>query len=78
LFLPSLTLFMVVGRKAGTIPGYAYSEAMSGSGLRWSAAELRRYLAAPGAVVPGGKMKFRDRLADQELEDLVAFLLAPA
>mgnify|MGYP001028198029 CR=1 FL=1 len=46
----------VVGRKAGTLPGYAYSTAMKGSGVTWDAAKLDAYLAKPTAVVPGTKM----------------------
>ena len=46
----------VVGRKAGTLPGYAYSTAMKGSGITWDAAKLETYLAKPTTVVPGTKM----------------------
>ena len=37
----------VMGRKAGTLPGYAYSSAMKGSKLVWDAATLDTYLKAP-------------------------------
>ncbi|HVK42868.1 MAG: cytochrome c class [Phenylobacterium sp.] len=46
----------VVGRKAGTLAGYAYSPAMKASGLTWTAANLDKYLAKPAGVVPGTKM----------------------
>lgn len=46
----------VVGRKAGTLSGYSYSNAMKGSNITWSAATLDPYLKAPGKVVPGTKM----------------------
>ena len=46
----------VVGRKAGTAPGYVYSSAMKASGLTWTPAQLDAFVKAPGKTVPGTKM----------------------
>lgn len=46
----------VVGRKAGTSPGFAYSEAMKASGIIWTEAELDAFLADPAGKVPGTAM----------------------
>jgi cytochrome c len=46
----------VVGRKAASLPGYAYSSAMMGSGITWSPDKLDVYLKAPSKTVPGTKM----------------------
>lgn len=46
----------VVGRKSGAIEGYQYSQGMAAAGLTWDDATLDRFLAAPGAAVPGTKM----------------------
>ena len=46
----------VVGRPAGTYPGYSYSEANKNSGLTWNVATLQKYLAGPQKLVPGTKM----------------------
>ena len=46
----------VIGRKAGTLPGYAYSGAMKAYGVTWDAGKLEAYLAKPTAAVPGTKM----------------------
>lgn len=46
----------VVGRKAASVPGYAYSAAMKGSGITWTADKLDGYLKAPSKTVPGTKM----------------------
>ena len=51
------TLYGVMGRRAGTAPGYAYSKAMTRSGIVWNPATLDAYLVNPQATVPGGKMK---------------------
>lgn len=63
----------VVGRKAGTVPDYAYSSALKSSGVVWDAASLDRWLTNPSAMVPGTKMYFllpnpRDRA------DIIAYL----
>jgi cytochrome c len=64
----------VVGRKAGTLPGYRYSAAMKGSGLTWDSATLARFLAAPMQVVPGTKMIFPGLPSAQDQADVVAYL----
>jgi len=46
----------VVGRRAGTVEGYAYSPALRNAGFTWDAARLDRWLADPQAVVPGTTM----------------------
>lgn len=46
----------VVGRKAGTAPGYAYSEAMRSSDLVWDAQTLDAFLKSPTQVMPGTRM----------------------
>jgi cytochrome c len=46
----------VVGRKAGTAPGYAYSNAMKASNITWTPDQLDAFVKAPGKTVPGTKM----------------------
>jgi cytochrome c2 len=46
----------VVGRKAATSEGFAYSEALKNSGLTWDAATLEKYFAGPTQLVPGTTM----------------------
>ena len=46
------SLFGVVGRPCGRVPGFHYSQANLSSGLVWDPATLNRYLAAPQQVVP--------------------------
>jgi len=48
----------VVGRTAGTVPGYAYSPALKGSHIVWDQANLDRWLTNPQGLVPGAKMFF--------------------
>ena len=46
------------GRKAGSVAGFQYSDAMKKSGLSWNAATLDSFLANPAGKVPGTLMGF--------------------
>ena len=46
----------IVGRPAGSAPGFAYTEAMRTAGFVWTPERLRAYLLDPQAVVPGTSM----------------------
>jgi cytochrome c len=51
---PSLT--GVVGREAGAAPGFDYTPGLKASGVVWTSANLDRFLADPGKMVPGTAM----------------------
>ncbi|WP_231639204.1 c-type cytochrome [Sphingomonas profundi] len=51
-------LWGVGGRKAGTMPGFAYSPAMQRSGIVWNRDALLAFVTAPQAKVPGTKMAY--------------------
>jgi cytochrome c len=63
----------VVGRVAGTVPGYAYSPALKNSHIVWSRENLDRWLTNPQALVPGTKMFFAMPGA-QDRADVIAYL----
>src|SRR5215472_9584736 len=46
----------IVGRKAGTAPGFSYSNAMKKSDIVWDTKILDAYLESPQKVVPGNRM----------------------
>jgi cytochrome c len=46
----------IVDRRAGAVSGYAYSEALRHTDIRWTRARLRAFLVNPQAVVPGTAM----------------------
>lgn len=48
----------VFGSKAGSVAGYAYSDANKNSGLTWDEKTLDTYLTNPMKMVPGTKMTF--------------------
>jgi cytochrome c len=64
----------IVGRKAGSVAGYSYSDANKNSGITWDEASLTEYLKDPKVKVPGTKMVFAGIKDDQKVKDLVAFL----
>jgi len=64
----------VVGRKAGTYPGYNYSDANKGSGIVWDEATLQKYLASPQGVVKGTKMLFPGLKDPAKVNDVIAYL----
>jgi cytochrome c len=49
-------LVELIGRRAGTVPGYSYSAAMRSSGLVWTRPQLRSFLLDPTHAVPGTAM----------------------
>ena len=70
------TLHGVIGRKAGTVPGFKYSEAMAGADVTWDATTIAEYVAKPKEFVPGNKMAFAGLKKEDEIEDLVAYISA--
>jgi cytochrome c len=71
------SLYRIMGRPAGIIPGFEYSNAMRGqgtAGLVWDAATLDRYIADPEGVVPGTAMSAPPLRDEQERADLLAYL----
>jgi cytochrome c len=67
-------LFGVVGRKAGTYPGFSYSAAMRHAGFVWTPLKLDAYLTAPQTVVPGNNMPFAGIPDPGQRADLSAYL----
>jgi cytochrome c len=64
----------IIGRKAGTYPGYSYSEANKTSGITWDEDTFTTYIKDPRAKIPGTKMIFAGIKDDQKIKDLIAFL----
>ncbi len=67
----------IVGRKAGSLPGYAYSEGMKKSGMVWDEATLDRFIEKPEAVVPATNMKpYAGMSAAEDRAAIIAYLKA--
>ena len=68
------TLNGLIGRKAGSVPGYAYSIANKDSGTTWDESTFREYIKDPKAKIPGTKMIYAGLKDEQRTTDLIAFL----
>jgi cytochrome c len=64
----------VVGRKAGTYPGYQYSDANKNSGITWTPEELDQYLASPQTAIPHTKMFFPGLKDPTQRKNVIAYL----
>ncbi|MDP9137777.1 MAG: cytochrome c family protein [Pseudomonadota bacterium] len=67
----------IVGRKAATVEGYKYSEAMLAKGTEgvvWDEPTLEVYLPDPKGFVPKTKMAFNGVKKPEDVADLIAFL----
>jgi cytochrome c len=62
------------GRKAGTVEGYAYTEANKSSGIVWDEKNFREYIKNPKAKIPNTKMVFAGLTDEQDIDDLIAYL----
>ena len=68
------SLHGLIGRKAGSVPGFAYSPAMKNSNVTWNNDTLSKYLTDPKAFIPGDKMAFTGIKDPSKLGDLLAYL----
>ena len=62
------------GRKAGSVEGYHYSDAMKDSGITWGEASFEEFIKNPKAKVPGTKMVFQGLSSDKDAADVWAYL----
>ena len=68
------TMFGVVGRSAGGVPGFSYTPDHAKLGIVWDEATLDKYLANPRAMVPDTSMFYPGLKDDAKRADLIAYL----
>lgn len=64
----------LVGRKAGSVEGYNYTDANKNSGIVWTEDKLKEYLQDPKKMIPGTKMVFAGLKDEQKIDDVIAYL----
>ena len=67
----------ILGRKAGTIEGFTYSDANKAAGAKglvWTEEVMFKYLENPLTFMPGTKMAFAGLKDEQDRKDLIAYL----
>lgn len=67
-------LYGVFGRKAGTSPGFAYSDGLKALGITWDAQSIDKWITNPHAMVPGTKMTYIGMSNAKDRTDLIAYL----
>ncbi|MBY0447864.1 MAG: cytochrome c family protein [Hyphomonadaceae bacterium] len=68
------SLHGVIGRKAGAVEGFRYSDANKNSGITWTEQELFTYLENPRAVVPGTIMAFAGLRKPEDRANVIAYI----
>lgn len=71
------SLHGIVGRKAASVEGFKYSDAMlakGAEGVIWDEATLAAYLPDPKAFVPGTKMTFPGLKNPEDVANVIAYL----
>jgi cytochrome c len=63
----------VLGRRAGSVPGFPYSEAIKRSAVVWNEAVIDKWMTDPDTVIPDSDMAFR-LSSSSERADIIAFL----
>jgi cytochrome c len=66
----------IVGRKAGSVPGFNYTDANKNSGVTWDEKTLDTYLVDPKKFIPGTKMLFAGVKNDADRKALIEYLEA--
>ena len=67
----------IVGRPAGSVEGFKYSDAMKSSGVTWTEENIAIYLKDPKGFIQGNKMAFPGLKTDEEIADVIAYLKQP-
>lgn len=68
------SLKSVVGRKAGVLQGFPYSDALKASGLVWDEPTLRAWMASNDSMVPGTRMRHVGVSDPKEQDAILAYL----
>lgn len=70
----------IIGRTAGTVEGFKYSDAMKAKGeegLVWNEETIEAYMKDPKGYIPNNKMAFAGLKKDEDIENLIAYLKDP-
>ena len=78
---PNMTgpnLYGIIGRPAGTHPGFNYSKAVQAAGFAWDDDRIDHWLQNPRTFLPGNKMTFPGLPDATDRRDVIAFLSVEA
>lgn len=67
-------LHALIGRKAGALDDFAYSDAIKSSDVIWSAETLDQWIENPSKFIRGSRMVFAGLRKDADREALIAYI----
>ena len=67
-------LFGVAGKRAASVAGFAYSDALKNSAITWTQDKLAAFITNPKALVPGNRMAFAGISDYTQAQDLAAYI----
>ena len=68
-------LFGILGKKAGTVPGYTYTNAFkTRANWEWTEDGIGGWMMFPSTMVPGTAMGVFQGIAERDRDDLVAYV----
>ncbi len=68
-------LFGIVGKKAGTVPGFGYTNAFKNrANWEWTEDAIGGWMMFPSTMIPGTAMGVFQGIAEKDRDDLVAYL----
>ena len=69
-------LFGIVGKKAGTVPGFGYTNAVKNrANWEWTEDAIGGWMMFPSTMIPGTAMGVFQGIAEKDRDDLVAYLV---
>jgi cytochrome c len=66
----------IIGRKAGSIAGFKFSDAMVKSSVVWTPETMDAWIKQPTALVPGSAMALAGLPSDADRASIIAWMLA--
>lgn len=69
-------LYGIMGRKAGSLEGYSFSDAFTASDITWDEASLDGFLADPQGYIPGSEMLAGAVPDEEQRKAVIAYLAA--
>jgi cytochrome c len=64
----------IFGRKAGTVEGFKYSDAMKNSNVVWNEETISAYVKEPKGYIPDNRMVFPGLKKEEDVANLIAYL----
>ena len=69
------SLHGMFSRRAGTKPGFAYSDALDAAAFTWTPERLVAFIAAPSTLLPGTTMRLPEPVPEGDRIALVSFVM---